>query len=41
VRTRWFFNASCEGCLERDAATGERPGDSRGVSEAEGHGSQQ
>jgi hypothetical protein len=26
VRTRWFFNASCEGCLERDAV--ETPGDS-------------
>jgi hypothetical protein len=30
VRTRWFFNASCEGCFERDAAaTRETPGDSR------------
>lgn len=29
VRTRWFFNASCEECLERDAAAGETPGDSR------------
>ena len=29
VRTRWFFNASCEGCLERDAAAKETPGDSR------------
>jgi hypothetical protein len=28
VRTRWFFNASCVGCLERDAAAGETPGDS-------------
>jgi hypothetical protein len=29
VRTRWFFNESCEECLERDAAAGETPGDSR------------
>jgi hypothetical protein len=29
VRTRWFFNESCEECLERDAAGGETPGDSR------------
>ena len=28
VRTRWFFNASCEGCLEREAAARETPGDS-------------
>jgi hypothetical protein len=28
VRTRWFFNKSCEGCLERDAAAAEAPGDS-------------
>jgi hypothetical protein len=29
VRTRWFFNASCEECLERDAAAEETPRDSR------------
>ena len=34
VRRRWFFNESCEGCLERDAAAaGEVSGDSRQGSE--------
>ena len=45
VRTRWFFNASCEECFERDAAAaaaaGETPEDSRWGSEVESHGSQQ
>jgi hypothetical protein len=42
VRTRWFFNESCEECLERDTAVaGETPGDSHRESEVDGHGSQQ